>query len=673
MPNTTNGKATRIRGGQSKIKRADQAQRKDTSPNESRRLSVTYDYASRDGERKAQKVRTEPKGFYWRYWTSSENWARARSMPFEVQLYRQRELLKGVKAGKPVYVVDGEKDVDTMVAHGLVATCCPHGSERWRDEDSAHFLGATKVVVIQDDDSNHPRPEHRWHGHDGAVKTKASIARIVGADRVQIMAPVVGCKDITEHFEAGRDLSGLTPSRFPSTPRPTTEAGYGDSTHGETTAKPKPRRVIKPRPKAKSFDKRKPELNNESGQTAKVEMDWPTIDKAAFYGLPGEVVRTLDPHTEADPAALLANFLVAFGSAVGPGPFVYVNRYKHQARLFLVVVGETAFGRKGTARGDIMTIFRDAAPVWFHTRVMGGLASGEGLITVLADENQKSDKKISKHVDRRFMLTEEEFARVLVVASRKDSTVSTILRQAYDSNTLRVIRANNPLVANNVFVSVSADITPSELRQRITEVDVSSGFLNRFVFACVKRSKMLPEGGSLSDEELAFLVSRTEDAMKSARKVKQVQRSQAAKEMWREMYEEQWNTNPDETLGMVLHRFAANCLRLSLTYALTDGSDVIEVEHLEAAYAFWRYCAESAAYVFGGLSGDPIADQIITALVGAENRRLTKRDVLQKVFHGHVLAERIDTAVALLVRRGLVKVGKEPTKGRPREWVALAE
>jgi hypothetical protein len=48
-------------------------------------------------------------------------------------------------------------------------------------------------------------------------------------------------------------------------------------------------------------------------------------DPAALHGLPGEVVRTLEPHSEADPIALLAHFLVMFGNAVGRGPHVRVG------------------------------------------------------------------------------------------------------------------------------------------------------------------------------------------------------------------------------------------------------------------------------------------------------------------------------------------------------------
>jgi hypothetical protein len=40
-----------------------------------------------------------------------------------------------------------------------------------------------------------------------------------------------------------------------------------------------------------------------SGQANNPEpVGWPDLDEAAFYGLPGDVVRTfLEPHTEADP------------------------------------------------------------------------------------------------------------------------------------------------------------------------------------------------------------------------------------------------------------------------------------------------------------------------------------------------------------------------------------
>ena len=46
---------------------------------------------------------------------------------------------------------------------------------------------------------------------------------------------------------------------------------------------------------------------------------WPMLGAAAYYGLAGKVVNTILPHTEADPAAMLLQYLVSFGN-VGDNP-----------------------------------------------------------------------------------------------------------------------------------------------------------------------------------------------------------------------------------------------------------------------------------------------------------------------------------------------------------------
>lgn len=74
-----------------------------------------------------------------------------------------------------------------------------------------------------------------------------------------------------------------------------------------------------------------------------------TLDPAALYGLAGEVVRTIEPHTEADPARLLLTFLAVFGAAVGSCPHALADGAEHPPRLFVVLVGPTSKARKATA------------------------------------------------------------------------------------------------------------------------------------------------------------------------------------------------------------------------------------------------------------------------------------------------------------------------------------
>ena len=51
-----------------------------------------------------------------------------------------------------------------------------------------------------------------------------------------------------------------------------------------------------------------------------LELIWPRLSAEAMYGLAGEIVDTIAPHSEADPAALLVSLLASFGALVGPGP-----------------------------------------------------------------------------------------------------------------------------------------------------------------------------------------------------------------------------------------------------------------------------------------------------------------------------------------------------------------
>ncbi len=108
--------------------------------------------------------------------------------------------------------------------------------------------------------------------------------------------------------------------------------------------------------------------------------NWPTLDDAALFGLAGDFVRSLSPHTEADPAAILVQFLVAFGNAAGSSPHYFVESDRHALNLFAVLVGASAKGRKGTSFGRARAIFEGADPIWFSERTASRLSSGEGLI-----------------------------------------------------------------------------------------------------------------------------------------------------------------------------------------------------------------------------------------------------------------------------------------------------
>ncbi len=90
----------------------------------------------------------------------------------------------------------------------------------------------------------------------------------------------------------------------------------------------------------------------------------PALDGTALHGIAGFLVRTLAPHTEADPAAVLLQFLAAFGNLVGPGPHCRVGASRHGLNLFVILVGESSKARKGTSWRQISSLFAEAHPFW---------------------------------------------------------------------------------------------------------------------------------------------------------------------------------------------------------------------------------------------------------------------------------------------------------------------
>lgn len=145
--------------------------------------------------------------------------------------------------------------------------------------------------------------------------------------------------------------------------------------------------------------------------------------------------------------------------------------------------------------------------------------------------------------------------------------------------------------------------------------------------------------------------------------------SDKAKALWVRKYQKLTADMPG-LLGAVTSRSEAQVLRLSLVYALLDRSVQIKTQHVRAALAVWRYCRDSAQYIFGDATGNPVADKILAALRGSPNG-LSRTDI-RGIFSRNRSEAEISRALATLAENRLVRCQQEVTGGRPRKrWFAL--
>lgn len=414
------------------------------------------------------------------------------------------------------------------------------------------------------------------------------------------------------------------------------------------------------------------------GPAKPVPPAWPEIDNAAYHGLAGEVVFAVEPHTEADPVALLLQYLAAFGNAIGRIPFYQVEGDRHHTNLFVCLVGETSKARKGTSLGRVKQIMQVADPEWAKpgNRIKSGLSSGEGVIWAVHDRIEKWEggelKTIDPGVeDKRLLMAESEFAAALSVMRREGNILSRIVRDGWDRGDLETLTKSSPAKATGALMSIIGHITDDELRARLDETSMANGYANRFLFAKVRRARSLPHGGDLGLQTIKELGEKTGAALVNARRIQRVLMTPAARTKWEHVYGPLSEGQPG-LIGAIIGRAEAQAIRLALLYALLDGRDHIDVVHLEAALAVWEFCSTSARQIFGDSLGSPVADAILKALKAAASAGMSRTDI-SNLFGHNQSAGQIQFALDLLSERGKAVRNRVPTGGRPIEmWFAVS-
>jgi hypothetical protein len=391
----------------------------------------------------------------------------------------------------------------------------------------------------------------------------------------------------------------------------------------------------------------------------------PTLADPARYGLAGLALRILAPHTEADPTAILLQFLAAFGNLVGPAPHCLVGSTRHGLNLFVVLVGESSKARKGTSWRQIASLFAEADPGWAARRVTTTRPSPGGIVRALRDQEPVTD--------RRLFLLSEEFASVLHILGQRTGQLSPLLRCAWDGGDLSASDGHRPLHATGAHISLVGHVTQGELAQHLSRIESHNGFANRCLWISVRRSNSLPEGGSLPPEGLSAVareLRRTLDWVQSQPELL-FRRTAAARELWSDRYPALSQGRPD-VFGAATSRAEAQILRLSAIYAALDCSPLVELCHLQAALAVWDYCLASARLFFDISFIDPTARRIAEALDAAPEG-LSKTQI-RALFHRHVSKERIDLALEQLTTLGRIHCHIEPGRGRPATlWEAAGD
>lgn len=164
-----------------------------------RKPVAVYPYVDPDstppGQVAYRITKTDPKGYYVQHQEASGEWVTGLNGNKPI-LFHLPELRAAIKAGEPVWIVEGEKDVETLRARAHVATTNPFGAGKWRNTFNKEFRGA-RVGIVADNDE------------PGLAHAQAVQQALYGiAAKVTVLRCTKG-KDITDHLAAGGKLTEL--------------------------------------------------------------------------------------------------------------------------------------------------------------------------------------------------------------------------------------------------------------------------------------------------------------------------------------------------------------------------------------------------------------------------------------------------------------------------------
>jgi len=187
---------------------------------------------------------------------------------------------------------------------------------------------------------------------------------------------------------------------------------------------------------------------------------------------------------------------------------------------------------------------------------------------------------------------------------------------------------------------------------------------------CCRRTRLLPEGGASDPLAGTGLARVLVGAIEHARTAGRLRLDTDARELWYHAYAQLAHSQQPGIAGALCARAEAHTIRLALIYALADGERHINTEHLQAALALWDYAARSASWALQGATGDPLAEQIHTALTNHPGG-LTRSQINDTLQHNRP-ADQIQRALDALALAGRATRHHVPTAGRPAEFWTVA-
>lgn len=402
-----------------------------------------------------------------------------------------------------------------------------------------------------------------------------------------------------------------------------------------------------------------------------------------LHGVIGEFAQVAAIGKGLNPIATAIGCMTWLSAELSPRPVIAVGDIYHPCRIYAVHVGRSSRGGKGDSLNLVKKLQRRIGlidPILLAKSHTGGISTREGLALELHDGYGQGDSATQAVQDKRLFIIEPEFAQVLAQGKREGNTLMTALRDCWDDGgVIKPLTKNSRIWSTDPHIAIFGNITPFELRSKLTANEIHGGTLNRFLLIFAERLDYVPIPEVTPDdvvEEYAHrfinIIQFAKDNYGSKGYDHQAERmvlamTAEAKQFWLNAYAELVTPFEHELIAAATDRRHAYALRLALLFALADKSTVIDEAHIKAAVAWVKFAALCTQYVLSdGDDESPLPDpknsEKLIQFLRLVGGSATRSQITIDCFKRHVSGKALDAILQPLLDRGVLEKKTEQPK-----------
>ena len=353
-------------------------------------------------------------------------------------------------------------------------------------------------------------------------------------------------------------------------------------------------------------------------------------------GLAGDFAKAQAECVEAPPEFLFMAFLTALGAMIS-GRATLATGWEIQPRLYLLILGETAEGRKSTALKIVTNFFTDAFREGEAAalKTSWGFGSAEGL-----------QKRLDEH--NHLLLCLDEFKAFVSKASIKSSVLLPAVTQLFEANSYENQTKTTHLKIENAHFSLLAAST-IDTYERTWDASFSDiGFLNRLFLIVGKSERKFSFPRKLDRQTATHFKARLRQMIHKIhgadRGMMELQFSMEGQDLHNDWY-------LHREASVYSRRLNVYALRLMILMAINDGKQMIDAEVVEKVIQLcdWQLDIRKSLSPIDGDNAAAILEEKIRRALATKGD-LTRRELAQYVNANRAGIWLFDTALNNLIK-----------------------